>query len=1032
MPRSFRFVPPEPRADLLTRPRLLRSLVGRWSHRVTALTGGPGLGKTTLLAQAIAENRMAPRGEDVWIGVEAHDADADRLARVVAAAIADRDAGTNGSGSSGNGPAIAPDPVTVADAVWHRAPTEACLVLDDVHLLPAGSTGAAWLSALVDALPANGHVVLASRSEPPVPLTRIGTQGAVLRLAEEDLRFSDDELSGFAVQRGIDPRRFQDTGGWPAMAELAASVEQRFSGNYLWEEVLEPLGTMRRHVLAVLCELGGGDDDLVSAAVGSSIELSRALDGVPLMARDIGGWYRPHGLWRTAPNLALSPTEQAEVRRRAADHLSRRGRFDEAFTLLQDAELWDAAPATLRAACLASDRLVSTQLGRWLSVSSASVRSSSAGTLATALHTALTTPTRAVDQLEDAAARCRAEGDVDAEVVAIAQLGRLAWWRQDLAALGELIVRVMQLETTGHPTAHALAKICRAMLADIQADNDGVLAELADLDASVLDPAWEAVASWLYGAVHVELGDSSAAYAVIDRLAPNADPSLRVILDALRNVAMWLDGRVDEVLGDIPRGVAAARETGVRYNVSYGLALATAAYAHTGDLAAARRYFTEATVSAPPGPDGRPPILTALGEAMLAFGEGDEEHAAAVFRQAMLDHQIDRGMDRRMWRYLLAVTYVLVPEAKAYWDSVPLKGLVAISRDLGAAVLAAREGDGGARIRTLALPDLGVVRAALHFRLAAELAVGLAAVGRSEGHQLLDMLGAPGRTAVRDLATQQPAQAKRARSLLAAVPAPPPQISYLGVLGPLDLRRGSRSAEPVVDPELRRKRLQALLAYLVGHRRTNRQTICAALWPDLDDRAAGNNLGVTLNHLLRVLEPWRDSGEPPYLLRLEGSSVQLTTGEHLRLDVDAFDQHLLEASRAEADGIPSLALQHDLAAVELYRGDLHSDVPEADWFVLDRERCRARFVGAAVRAGQLLLGRGDADPAEAVAHRALAVDPWCEEAYAVLVGGALARGDRSSAHRMLARCLDALGDLGVDPSIATLQLERRLRSTDRS
>ena len=53
MPRSFRFVPPDPRDDLLTRPRLLRALLGRWHHRVTCCIGGPGLGKTTLLAQAM-------------------------------------------------------------------------------------------------------------------------------------------------------------------------------------------------------------------------------------------------------------------------------------------------------------------------------------------------------------------------------------------------------------------------------------------------------------------------------------------------------------------------------------------------------------------------------------------------------------------------------------------------------------------------------------------------------------------------------------------------------------------------------------------------------------------------------------------------------------------------------------------------------------------------------------------------------------------------------------------------------------------
>src|SRR5262245_14909729 len=136
MSRSFRFVPPEPRPDSLTRPRLLRSLLGRWQHRVTAVTGGPGLGKTTLLAQAIAENRMAPRGDDVWIGLEEHDADVDRLARVVATAVdgggRDGEGQGQGQGRAAHDRAVL-DPGVVADAVWRRAPTEACIVLDDVH-----------------------------------------------------------------------------------------------------------------------------------------------------------------------------------------------------------------------------------------------------------------------------------------------------------------------------------------------------------------------------------------------------------------------------------------------------------------------------------------------------------------------------------------------------------------------------------------------------------------------------------------------------------------------------------------------------------------------------------------------------------------------------------------------------------------------------------------------------------------------------------------------------------------------------------
>jgi DNA-binding SARP family transcriptional activator len=158
--------------------------------------------------------------------------------------------------------------------------------------------------------------------------------------------------------------------------------------------------------------------------------------------------------------------------------------------------------------------------------------------------------------------------------------------------------------------------------------------------------------------------------------------------------------------------------------------------------------------------------------------------------------------------------------------------------------------------------------------------------------------------------------------------------------------------------------------------------------------------------------------------------VALFTDDHgLRIDVDEFDRHLRAAARAEVDGTPSVALDHDLAAVELYRGDLHSELVDVDWLALDREHYRAGLVAAAVRAGELLLGRGEPDHAEAVARRALEVDAWSEGAYGVLVNAALARSDRAAAQRHLDRCAKAVATLGLSPSASIEQLQRRIQGT---
>jgi DNA-binding SARP family transcriptional activator len=414
-----------------------------------------------------------------------------------------------------------------------------------------------------------------------------------------------------------------------------------------------------------------------------------------------------------------------------------------------------------------------------------------------------------------------------------------------------------------------------------------------------------------------------------------------------------------------------------------------------------------------------------VARAAVQLAEGDEAAAAATILAGVAAHGLDIGLDRRSWRHGLALIYVLDPATREHWDSAPLRGQLAVARRLAGAVAAIRDGDARALLRTLELPALSEVRALLPQPFAVELALALEAFGRSEGAALLEQLGPRGRKAVRELASGRSAQGKQARALLAAVPAPPTAITQLDVLGTL---RMSRDGIEVTDPDLRRERVRTLVAFLVSNRATTRMAITAALWPDLDDRSAGNNLRVTFTYLLRVLEPGRAAGESSFLVRLDGQRVNLVAGEWLRIDVDAFDEHVEAAARAEADGTPSVALEHNLAVVDLYRGELHAELAEADWFGLDREYYRSRFVAAASRAGQLLVGRDETDRAESVARRAIAVDPWAEAAYAVLVTVALARGDRTSARRTLEQCLAAMADLGVEPAPETQRLRRRLRS----
>ena len=1019
MPRSFRFDPPEPRLDLLTRPRLLGALLGRWDHRVTLVVGGPGLGKTTLLTQAVVENRLAPRGDDCWIGVEPHDADGDSLAWAVLDAFPSSEHDT-----------VAPNPVHVGELIWQRTPHQVCLVLDDVHLLSPGSEGAAWLGALVDSLPANGHLLLASRSEPAMPLARLEGSGGLLRLGEDDLRLSPAEVEAFAEEHGTTAEHLADSGGWPAMAELATSSERTRTGAYLWEEVLEPLGDERRRILAIVCDIGGADDRLASAAAGAPVELGRVLAGVPLVAAGSDGWHVPHALWRTAPGIGLAADDRADVRRRAVHDLTRRGLVDQAFALVEEAGLWDVAPAVLRSACLESERLNPRQLARCLALCPTSVRATPPGRLAAALRLAFTQPAAAVEPLRLAAVGCREAGDVEGELTALAQLGRLAWGRQDHESItGDVVTRFAALEATGNPTARALAAFVRAMAADLVGDDNRMLAEIDSVEPGVLDPVWETMTTWLHGGVLLDRGHADTVLEMLDAAPVTDDPAVATILGGLRVRTLWALGRLEDAFDVLPDTMDALRAAGIASLHAQGLTNAAIAYAHVGDVAKARLCLDEAAATSTE-PIGGLSARTAVAEASILLCAGRVDEASTLLSEAYdRNGGWTHSADRRMWRHMLALSYVLVPQSRDDWDRAPLLGHLKTSRELAAAVVAARQGKATDRLWRLDVADLAKVRSALHLRFAADLAVGLAAIGRPEGAALLEALGPSGRAMVQDMTTtERGPRGKQGRALLAAVPAPPPVVSHLDVLGPLRLWRDDESSgerREVLDPDLRRARARALLGYLVSHRRTHRAAIGAALWPDLDDKALSNNLGVTLSYVLRALEPWRAAGEAPYLVRLDGQSVELVAGDWLQVDVDLFDRHLAAAERAEAEGTPSVALDHHLAAAALYRGDLLGDVPEAEWIDLDRAHYRSRFVATAIRAGQLLVGHGENEQAEAIAQRALSADPWNEDAYGVLATAALARANRSAAREAITRCMAALVDLGAEPSEATRHLMRR-------
>jgi LuxR family maltose regulon positive regulatory protein len=208
------------------------------------------------------------------------------------------------------------------------------LVLDDYHVIdnPAIHAGIAFL---LDHLPTHLHVLIASRSDPPLPLARRRASNQLCEIRFEDLRFTAEEVALFLNQimdlqlASEDVAALTDrTEGWIAGLQLAAlslqgrdaqakrqfvaafSGSQRYILDYLVEEVLnrQPEHTQQfllhtsvlEYMLGSLCNTLTGHDD--GQAMLEALERTNLF--VLPMDED-RRWYRYHHLFAEVLRLRL-------------------------------------------------------------------------------------------------------------------------------------------------------------------------------------------------------------------------------------------------------------------------------------------------------------------------------------------------------------------------------------------------------------------------------------------------------------------------------------------------------------------------------------------------------------------------------------------------------------------------------------------------------------------------------------------------------------------------------------------------------
>jgi LuxR family transcriptional regulator, maltose regulon positive regulatory protein len=383
---ATKFHVPAPRRRAVARPRLVEPLFSD-SHegrKLTLVCAPAGFGKTTLLSQWVLQVRAAEPGVRVaWLSLDAGDNDPARFLTHLIAGMHGADAGL-GSGAQAlldATPAAAVEPVLVTLINdLSRAETSFILVLDDYHAIEAHAVHDA-VTFLLNHSPPQLHLAITSRSDPPLPLSRLRARDQITELRAADLRFSTKETAAFLNEcMGLrlsaeDISALQArTEGWAAGLQLAAlslrghedapgfinafAGSNRFILDYLVEEVLQRQPDHVRSFLmhtAILDRLSGPLCDTVTGQGGSSAvleQLERAnLFVVPL--DDRRQWYRYHHLFAEvlrASAVHEEPELQQSLHRRASEWYQHHDLLEDALKHALAAGDFERAGALLEAA----------------------------------------------------------------------------------------------------------------------------------------------------------------------------------------------------------------------------------------------------------------------------------------------------------------------------------------------------------------------------------------------------------------------------------------------------------------------------------------------------------------------------------------------------------------------------------------------------------------------------------------------------------------------------------------------------------
>ena len=314
---------------LVARSRLLNKLDEsiREDVLVALICGPAGYGKTTVASEWLHNSEKIRSHSFAWLMLDSNDDDLNRFLIYFISALRQISPGIGGRVLrmlETHRPSPIPVLATLLINELSGIPERFFLILDDYHLLTAEAIHS-FILFLVEHQPKQMCLVLITRADPPLPLTRLRARGQLVELRQRDLSFTFEESLEF-INQTMDLALSTEqvaaldlqTEGWIAGLQLAAlslrtekdrsaffstfSGEHEFIADYLTDEVLSHLSEPLRGFLlqtSILDQLSASLCEAVTGQPGAQVILDQLVDTnlfiIPMDNQH--QWYRYHALF---------------------------------------------------------------------------------------------------------------------------------------------------------------------------------------------------------------------------------------------------------------------------------------------------------------------------------------------------------------------------------------------------------------------------------------------------------------------------------------------------------------------------------------------------------------------------------------------------------------------------------------------------------------------------------------------------------------------------------------------------------------